>query len=55
VITTAVPVPVTTGSEVGPPPHPGRHEGKPSTTWTPPVQADGSAAPQVEELNNPEY
>ena len=46
--------------DVGPPPHPGRHEGKPSTTWTPPVQNEVSTNPssknppaQVEGLTIP--
>ena len=30
-----------------PPPHPGKHEGKPSTTWTPPFVGNTSNPTQV--------
>ena len=30
-----------------PPPHPGKHEGKPSTTWTPPFVGNTGNSPQV--------
>ena len=45
-------IPANAGGVECPPPHPGRHEGRPSTTWTPPVQADGSQVEQKSaELN----
>ena len=34
-------------TEVGPPPHPGKHEGKPSTTWTPPFVGSSGNQSQV--------
>ena len=33
--------------EGGPPPHPGKHEGKPSTTWTPPFAGNSGNQSQV--------
>jgi len=39
---------VTTASSAEcPPPHPGCHEGRPSTTWTPPVQKSDNGESQV--------
>ena len=35
------------GAEGGPPPHPGKHEGRPSTTWTPPFVGNTANPSQV--------
>ena len=34
-------------AEGGPPPHPGKHEGRPSTTWTPPFVGNTANPSQV--------
>ena len=39
--------PIDGGVEGCPPPHPGKHEGKPSTTWTPPFVGNSGNQTQV--------
>ena len=40
------------GAEGGPPPHPGKHEGRPSTTWTPPFVGNTANSSQVWKMWN---